>query len=186
LSSLWSRAGLRGIYAPALIAAFGLTADPAHAQQVSTSLSADQALRFGSFFTDTTGSRVVSASGSVSGTAIVPVSGPSAGPAQFTFTYDRGSNSSRTYALLVQILLPGSSPQVSGGVTGTLSAFDTDLPGVSALVPGQAVQATFTGCSRRTCIKSFRVGGTLKVSRTTGGAQLAIPLPIVVTVLAEL
>jgi len=159
---------------------------PAHAAAPSVSVSADQALRFGSFFTDTAGTRTVSATGSVSGSAIVPLTGSAPGPAQFTFTYDRGNNANTNYSLLIAVLVPGVASQVSGGVTGTIARFDTDLPGVSELVPGQTAQITITGCQRRICSRSFRVGGTLQVTRTAGGAELAIALPIVVTVLAEL
>jgi Domain of unknown function (DUF4402) len=167
-------AGLAGLTTPALAAA------------PSTTLSADQALRFGSFFTDTTGSRTVSATGSVTGSAIIPLTGATPGPAQFTFTYDRGNNANVAYSLLVSVLVPGSASQVKGGVTGTIARFDTDLPGVSTLLPGQSVQVTLLGCQRQICSRTFRVGGTLEVARTSGGAELAIPLPIVVTVLAEL
>jgi hypothetical protein len=143
-------------------------------------------LRFGSFFTDTAGTRTVTATGSVTGSAIVPLTGTTPGPARFTITYDRGNNASVAYSLLISVLVPGAASQVSGGVTGTIARFDTDLPGVSALLPGQTAQVTITGCQRRLCSRSFRVGGTLQVTRTAGGADLAIPLPIVVTVLAEL
>ena len=163
-----------------------LVASPAWADSPSVTVSADQSLRFGSFFTDTAGTRTVSASGTVSGTSIVPLTGASPGPAQFTITYDRGNNANTAYSLLISVLMPGSASQVSGGVTGSLSRFDTDLPGIATLLPGQTMQATLIGCSRRTCVRTFRVGGTLQIARTTGGAQLAIPLPIVVTVLAEL
>lgn len=163
-----------------------LSAAPALAAAPSVTVSADQTLRFGSFFTDTTGTRTVSATGSVTGSAIVPLAGPAPGPAQFTFTYDRGNNSNVNYSLLISVLVPGTASQVSGGVTGTIAQFDTDLPGISALVPGQIAQVTLTGCQRRTCSRTFRVGGTLQVARTSGGADLAIPVPIVVTVLAEL
>lgn len=161
-------------------------ATPALAAAPSVTVSADQALRFGSFFTDTTGTRTVSATGSVTGSAIVPLSGAAPGPAQFTFTYDRGNNANVTYSLLISVLVPGSASQVRGGVTGKIARFDTDLPGVSALLPGQTAQVTLVGCQRRICSRTFRVGGTLEVARTSGGAALAIPLPIVVTVLAEL
>lgn len=167
-------AGLAGFSAPALAAAPSVT------------VSADQALRFGSFFTDTTGTRTVSATGSVTGSAIIPLTGTSPGPAQFTVTYDRGNNANTNYSLLIAVLVPGTASQVSGGVTGTIASFDTDLPGVNALLPGQTAQVTLTGCQRRICSRTFRVGGTLQVARTSGGAQLAIPVPIVVTLLAEL
>lgn len=174
------------LFAAALIAAGVLAASPASAAAPTIAVSADQSLRFGSFFTDTAGNRTVSASGIVSGTAIVPVTGASPGPAQFTITYDRGNNANTAYSLLVSVLLPSAPSQISGGVTGTLTRFDTDLPGVSVLVPGQSVQATLVGCNRRTCVRTFRVGGTLQITRTIGGAQLVIPLPVVVSVLAEL
>ncbi len=171
--------------APYLAAAL-LASSPARADSPSVTVSTDQTLRFGSFFTDTAGSRTVSANGTVSGSAIIPVTGASPGPAQFTITYDRGNNANTAYSLLISVLMPGTASQVSGGVTGSLTKFDTDLPGIATLLPGQTVQATLIGCNRRTCVRTFRVGGTLQIARTTGGAQLAIPLPIVVTVLAEL
>ena len=169
-----------------LVAAAMVAANPAQGAAPTVTVSADQALRFGSFFTDTSGSRTVSANGTVSGTAIVPVTGASPGPAQFTITYDRGNNSVTSYSLLISVLMPSTASQISGGVTGSLTRFDTDLPGISALLPGQTVQATLIGCNRRLCTRSFRVGGTLQIARTNGGADLAIPLPVVVTVLAEL
>ena len=167
-------AGLASLAAPALAAAPSVT------------VTADQALRFGAFFTDTTGTRTVSATGSVTGSAIVPLTGTAPGPAQFTFTYDRGNNANVAYSLLISVLVPGTASQVNGGVTGTIARFDTDLPGVSALLPGQSAQVTLVGCQRQICSRTFRVGGTLQVARTSGGADLTIPLPIVVTVLAEL
>lgn len=167
-------AGLAGATSPALAAAPSVT------------VSADQTLRFGSFFTDTTGTRTVSATGSVTGSAIIPLTGTAPGPAEFTLTYDRGNNAISTYSLLISVLVPGAASQVSGGVTGTIAQFDTDLPGLGALLPGEAAQVTLSGCQRRICSRTFRVGGTLQVARASGGADLAIPLPIVVTVLAEL
>lgn len=172
--------------AAVLGASLGLAASPALAASPSVTLSADQALRFGSFFTDSVGTRTVSATGSVTGSAIIPLTGAAPAPAQFTFTYDRGNNANVAYSLLIAVLVPGTASQVSGGVTGTIARFDTDLPGISALVPGQTAQITLTGCQRRICSRTFRVGGTLQVARTSGGAELAIPLPLVVTVLAEL
>jgi len=172
---------------PALLAiSLAATADAALAAAPSVDVTADQTLRFGSFFTDTAGSRTVSASGTVTGTAIVPVTGASPGPAQFTINYDRGNNANTNYSLLISVLVPSTASQISGGVSGTISRFDTDLPGLGVLLPGQTVQTTLIGCQRRLCTRTFRVGGTLQITRTAGGAQLAIPLPVVVTVLAEL
>lgn len=177
---------IRWMAAVVLSAGFAGAASPALAAAPSVTVSADQALRFGSFFTDTSGTRTVSATGSVSGSAIVPLTGTTPAPAQFTITYDRGNNANTAYSLLIAVLVPGTASQVSGGVTGTINRFDTDLPSLSTLTPGQTAQITLTGCQRRICSRTFRVGGTLQVVRTTGGAQLSIPLPLVVTVLAEL
>ncbi len=177
---------IRQMAAAALGAVLAGLAGPALAAAPSVTVNADQALRFGTFFTDTTGTRTVSATGSVTGSAIIPLTGAAPGPAQFTITYDRGNNANVNYSLLVSVLVPGTASQVSGGVTGTIARFDTDLPGLGTLLPGQTAQFTLLGCQRRICSRTFRVGGTLQVARTSGGADLAIPLPIVVTVLAEL
>lgn len=177
---------IRRMAAALLGAGLAMAASPALAAAPSVTLTADQSLRFGSFFTDTTGSRAVSATGSVTGSAIVPLTGAPPGPAQFTLTYDRGNNAAVNYSLVISVLVPGTASQVNGGVTGTITRFDTDLPGIGALLPGQSAQVTLVGCQRRICSRTFRVGGTLQVARTSGGAQLAIPLPIVVTVIAEL
>ena len=67
-------------------------ASPSLGAAPSVTVNADQALRFGTFFTDTAGTRTVSATGSVTGSAIIPLTGAAPGPAQFTFTYDRGNN----------------------------------------------------------------------------------------------
>jgi hypothetical protein len=166
------------------LAALALHAPAAQAAAPSITVRADQQLRFGTFFTDTAGSRTVSASGTISGSAIVPIGSGSAGPAQFTITYDRGNNASRSYALQVQLLMTGVSVNV-GGVTGVLSSFDTDLPEVGTLLPGQAVFYTIKGCQRQICTQTFRVGGRLNVTRTTGGAALTLALPLTVVLIAE-
>lgn len=181
-----SQTSARWIAAALASASAGCLAGPAIAAAPSVTVTVDQALRFGSFFTDTSGTRTVSATGSVTGSAIIPLTGAAPGPAQFTLTYDRGNNASVTYSLLISVLVPGSASQVSGGVSGTIARFDTDLPGIGSLLPGQTAQVTLVGCQRRICSRTFRVGGTLQVARTSGGANLAIPLPVVVTVLAEL
>lgn len=93
----------------ALLPAALLAASPAVAAAPSVTVNADQSLRFGSFFTDSAGSRTVAANGSVSGTAIIPVTGTSPGPAQFTITYDRGNNANTAYSLLVSVLLPSGT-----------------------------------------------------------------------------
>ncbi|WP_295529801.1 DUF4402 domain-containing protein [Novosphingobium sp. Chol11] len=166
------------------LAGAALLVPAAQAAAPTISVRAEQDLRFGTFFTDTAGTRTVSATGAVTGTAIVPVGANTAGPAQFTITYDRGNNANRTYALQVQLIMTGVSLKV-GGVTGVLSSFDTDLPGVGTLLPGQAAVFTINGCRRQICTQTFRVGGRLDVTRANGGAALALALPLTVVLIAE-
>ena len=175
--------------ARAMCAVFGLagtllSAPTAQAAAPSISVRADQQLRFGVFFTDTAGSRTVSSTGAISGTSIVPIGASSTGPAQFTITYDRGNNANRAYELQVQLVVTGVTLRV-GGVTGVLSSFSTDLPGVGTLLPGQAAFYTIRGCQRQICTQTFRVGGRLDVTRASGGAALAIALPLTVVLIAE-
>ncbi len=171
-------------YALIGLAALALSAPAVQAAAPSISVRSDQDLRFGVFYTDTAGSRTVSSSGAISGTSIVPIGASSAGPAQFTITYDRGNNANTAYALQVQLLISGVTLRV-GGVTGVLSSFSTDLPGVGTLLPGQAAFYTIKGCQRQICTQTFRVGGKLDITRTSGGAALALALPLTVMLIAE-
>jgi hypothetical protein len=172
------------LYQLITVAALALHAPAAQAAAPAISVLAEQDLRFGTFFTDTAGTRTVSATGAVTGSAIVPVGTSTAGPAQFTITYDRGNNANRAYDLQVQLIITGVSLKV-GGVTGVLSSFDTDLPGVGTLLPGQSAFYTIKGCQRQICTRTFRVGGRLDVTRATGGAALALALPLTVVLIAE-
>jgi hypothetical protein len=159
-----------------------LAASPARADNLI--VTADQQLRYGSFAVPGTGSRTVSATGLVTDSGILPVSGPT-GPAQFTLAFDRGG-SSNPVTLVIQVLLGSVGPVSQGGVTGTLSAFTTDLPGIPLLVPGQAAILNVTGCAARICTRSFRIGARLDITRASGGAALTLPLPVSATVLAVL
>lgn len=171
---------------PALLAAALCACLPGVAHADGLSLSADSGLRFGSFVVPASGWRAVDAGGAVSGSGIFPAGSDPVGPAQFTVSYDRGSASTGSASIVVQLVLPGSATQVSGGVSGTLSGFVTDLPGLPTLLPGQATIFVIGNCTTRVCSQTFRVGARIDVTRSSGGARLTIPLPLAATVLAVL
>ena len=64
---------------------------PAPAAVAALTVTADAALRFGTFVVPASGSRTVSASGAVINDAVFPVASSPVGPSQFTIAYDRGS-----------------------------------------------------------------------------------------------
>lgn len=165
-----------------IAASLALASSPAHAD--SLTLTANRQLRYGSFAVAGTGSRTVSATGVVLDSGVFPVSGP-VGPAEFTFAFDRGG-SSQPVTIVVQFLLASVPPVNQGGVTGTLSGFNSDLPGIPLLIPGQAAIVNITSCVTRICTQTFRIGARLDVTRASGGASLTIPLPVSATVLAVL
>ncbi|MBU6267170.1 MAG: DUF4402 domain-containing protein [Sphingomonadales bacterium] len=169
-----------------LLAAAGVSAfaGVARADTPGISVTTDQTLRFGSFVVPFTGSRTIDAGGAVASDGVFAAGNDPVGPAQFTITYDRGPGSTAPVTVIVQVLLAGAASQVQGGVSGGLSTFSTDLPGVTALLPGQAVTFSITNCRTQTCSQTFHVGGRLDVTRFSGGASLAIPLPVSATVLA--
>jgi hypothetical protein len=150
----------------------------------SLTITPDTVLRFGAFVVITSGSRTVSASGTVTNTSVFPVGSSPVGPAQFTVTYDRGNNNQKPLDVVFEVILAGVSPVNQAGVTGRLSGFDSDLTGAAVLVPGQAYRYTIPNCVTRTCSKSFRVGARLDVTRSSGGGDLTIPLPMVANIIS--
>jgi len=159
-------------------------AAPTFAATPAVTLSADAPLRYGAFVVFSSGSRTVSATGAVTNVSITPIASAPVGPAQFTVAYDRGNQNGKPITVVLQVVL-ASAPQVSqGGVTGRLSAFDSDLPGALNLLPGQAVTYTIANCTTRVCSKTFRVGARLDVTRSTGGAALSIQLPVLATLIS--
>jgi hypothetical protein len=158
---------------------------PAVAAPESLTVTADAQLRLGAFIVISQGSRRVSANGTVTNDSIYPVGNSPVGPAQFTVTYDRGNSSQRPLNIVFDVSLAGVSPVNQAGVRGTLSAFDSDLAGASALVPGRNYRVTLTNCITRTCSQTFRVGARLDVTRSSGGGVLTITLPIVANLISS-
>jgi Domain of unknown function (DUF4402) len=169
----------------ALLCAGALVAPgPVAAAPAALTITQDAALRFGAFVVITSGSRTVSANGAVTNTSVFPVGAAPVGPAQFTVTYDRGNNNVKPIEVIFEVILPGVSPVSQAGVTGTLSAFTSDLAGAAVMVPGRAYQYTIANCVTRTCSKTFRVGARLDVNRASGGAVLTIPVPMVANLIS--
>ncbi len=152
---------------------------PVAAAPASLTISSDTFLRFGAFVVLSRGARVVSPSGTVTDESLFPVNTIAVGPGQFTVTFDRGNNDPKPYAVIFQLVLGTVSPVNQSGITGTLSAFSSDLPGGVIITPGQAFNARMLNCTTRICTKIFHVGARLDIARSSGGGELAIALPIV-------
>jgi hypothetical protein len=69
-------------------------------------------------------------------------------------------------------------------VSGDLSQFDTDLPGIPVLIPGAPVTYTLNTCATRVCTLTFHVGGRLDVAASNGGAPVSVTLPITAQVIS--
>jgi Domain of unknown function (DUF4402) len=153
----------------------------ASAAQESLSLTVNSDLRFGSFVVMASGARVVNATGAVSNIGIYPIASGITGPAQFTVTYDRGNNGRKSLDIVIEVSMGSTSTVRSGGVTGTLSAFTTDIAGVPSISTGQIVTLTILGCTTRLCTRTFRIGSRIDVSRSGTGRTIAIPIPMTAT-----
>lgn len=150
--------------------------------QTEVRVSADSELRFGTFMVFGRGARTVGVNGTVTDESIVALEGTVPGPAQFTVIYDRGNESGnsgrQTRDIEIEIYISPSQRVRDGGVEGALSNLTTDLPGALRVTEGQPVRISIPNCRTRTCSRTFKVGATLNVDRTYGGASLAIPIPV--------
>lgn len=162
-------------------------ADPAcAANSASFSAIAVQPLTFGTLVTASGGSRTVGSDGSTTSNGVFPLGDSTSGPAEFTMTYTRTPGDHLSYQLIFQFSLPAPPSVTAGGVQGSLSSFTTDLPGVPTLQPGQTVVYTLPNCVATTCSVTFHVGGTLNVTRSSGGGNLSFPLTLLTTVTTAL
>jgi hypothetical protein len=155
----------------------------AWADPPSLSILATNDLRFGTFAVMGNASRTITAAGLVSSSQLLPAPGAPIGPAQFTVSYTRPGNDSRTISVDILLTMGSVSPVRTAGIAATLSAFDTDLPG-GPLFPGKVVQITIPNCTTRTCSTVFRVGGRLDLTAGTSGARLTFPLPMTATLVS--
>lgn len=141
-------------------------------------LQADQALRFGSFVVLGSGTRTVTATGTVSDSGIFPVSGTSRGPSQLTLTYHRGAPPTGPVTVTVLLNLVPPAPVSQNGLVATVTSFDTDLPGIPQLTPGQGILFTMPVCSTQVCTHVFHVGGRISVTRPGTGGAVTVPLTV--------
>lgn len=151
---------------------------PARADPARAVVTADARLDFGRMVVVGSGSRRVTAAGAVVDSGVMPAPGGTTRPAQFTVSYDRGNESRRPLDVTLEVVLSAPGAVDAGGVSGRLSAFETDLPGYAAIAPGQVLQITLPNCTQRVCSRSFRVGARIDLTRSYGGGTLNLPLPI--------
>lgn len=171
-----------------LLAALGLAAllvpTLAGAEQPSVRITPQGDLRFGTFLVFGTGARTVSAAGTVTNVALIPVAGDAPAPARFTVSYDRGNNSSHVLNVELDVVISASPPVRIGGIDARLSALETTLPGALQVQAGRPIRVRMTGCRARVCSQSFQIGGRLDVTRQSGQASLSIPIPLEATVVS--
>ncbi len=156
----------------------------AHGAPAGLTINQDMPLRFGNFVLFDRGARTVSATGSVTNDNVYPIGSSSTGPAQFTVTFDRGSDDTREISISYVIQLGAISQFGHGGLSGTLSNFDIDVPGSGQLGTGRAVVQTIANCSSRICMSTFHVGARIELMRAGGSSALTIPLPISATLVS--
>lgn len=178
-----SKGPARSVTALAALAMAALGA-PASARLPSLDISPEADLDFGRFAVFGSGYRTVSSSGAVSESGILAVHGYPTRPARFTVAYDRGNESNHPLDLVIEVVLLGAPTVNVNGVTGVLSAFDSDLPEAPRLVPGQIVRLAIRNCRTMLCSRTFHVGARLDVTRSTRGAALSIPLPVTATLVS--
>lgn len=135
-------------------------------------------LRFGTFAVPDVGSIEVSPSGAVQRQGIVSVTSGDTGAARFSVRYDRGNNGRQRLNLLIQLTVSAPTSFVQGGVTASLSRFQTDLPGYATIAPNQIIEIRMPNCTQRVCETSFNLGGRLDIDRRFGGAAVAVPIPV--------
>ena len=160
---------------PALLAMLlAASANAAQAAPPSVDVTADQTLRFGSFFTDTAGSRTVFRQWHCyRQRRIVPVTGASPGPAQFTINYDRGNK--RQHQLFAADFGAGAEhgePDQRRRERGRSRASIPTCPGLACCCRVKTVQDhTDRLPSGGYAHATFRVGGHVCKSRAPQAAR---------------
>ena len=145
---------------------------------------AERDLRFGTMVVSDSASRTVHAAGDIVDGTMMPIGMGSAGPAQFTISYDRGKDDSHPIDIVLSIQLASLPPKALNGVVGTLSGFDTDLEGVDRLEPGHPASYTISQCTTRVCEVTFHVGARLDVTSGGSGGPLSISPPVTAVLMA--
>jgi hypothetical protein len=171
----------------ATLALCTLVADQADAATpASFTATALQPLTFGTLVTASGGSRIVGPDGSTSSSGVFPLGDSTSAPAEFTLVYTRASGTLISVLVTFQFSLPAPPTVNIPGISGKLSAFTTDLPGVPTLQPGQTATYIMPACVSPTCAVTFHIGGTLTITRSSGGGNLTFPLTLLATVTTAL
>lgn len=184
LPQLWNFVGGSGKLLPmrlaaclsVFICALVWPPSPLHADQAQLRILPQSELRFGSFAVPSRGSIEISPSGSVNRDGIISITSGDTAPARFVVRYDRGNNGRNRLDLQIQLIIAAPTTFVQGGITATLSRFQTDLPGYASIAPNQIIEIRMPNCLQRVCETSFNVGGRLEVDRRFGGAQVSVPI----------
>lgn len=163
-----------------LLASVSASAKPAEVR-----ISVDSELNFGTFMVFGSGRRSIGPNGIVVDEAIIALENTIPRPAQFTVTYDRGNESKHVLDIELELFISPTPGVTIGGVEGRLTNFETDLSGASRVTSGQPIRITLPNCRTRTCSQSFRLGATLNVTRSYGGAVLIIPIPVDAVIISD-
>lgn len=157
---------------------------PLFGKTPEVSIIPERALQFGTFMVFGSGSRLVSASGAISDSSVIALDGTAPAPARFTVRYDRGNENNHVLDIELELAISDSPRTRVDGVEASVSSFETDLPGGAQVSSTKPVRMMIANCRARVCTRSFQVGGRLEVTRSFGGADVEVPIPIDVRIIA--
>lgn len=166
-----------------LLATLFSSAAVAKPQEVRVRSQAE--LSFGTFMVFGSGSRSVSAAGTVTDSSIVALEGSQPRPAHFTINYDRGNESRQVLDITVELVMLAPANMRFDGIDARLSSLETSLPDYPRIASGEPMTIRLTNCRTRVCSMSFSVGGRLDVTRNFGGAKINIPLNVDARIVAR-
>lgn len=158
---------------PALAADFPIVGD--------LSISEIAPLRFGSMVLQSSGRRTVTPYGDAVDEGVIAVSGSRSAAAEYVVRYDRGNNGRQPLDVEFLVMLPGVLRVETGTLSAVLQSLTTDI---RALQNGGQLILRISGCMTRICSASFRLGGTLAITRHSGGGTIVVPVPVTATVLS--
>lgn len=145
------------------------------------SMSEIAPLRFGSMVLQTSGRRTVTPYGDAVDEGVIAVSGSRSAAAEYVVRYDRGNNGRQPLDVEFLVMLPGVLRVETGTLSAVLQAMTTDIRAPQK--SGQFI-LRISGCMTRICSATFRLGGTLAITRHSGGGTIVVPVPVTATVLS--
>lgn len=160
----------------------GALCEAAPSPTPALTITADRPLQFGTVLIVDGAERRIGATGEVLDTIPIPRHGNAPTAGGFTIAYDRGEPSQRPITITLSITLAQITPLNAGGATAMIDRFETDLPGVGQLLPGQPATVTIRNCTTQVCTLSFALGGQLTLHRAQGGGSMTLAAPLSVRV----